>query len=53
MVFIINALNNGWTIKKKKDNYIFSKKHEGRKEIYNEDYLEKFIKSNSDIHELL
>ena len=34
MVFIYNALENGWTINKKEDFYIFNKKHEGKKKSY-------------------
>ena len=43
MLFITNALENGWTIKKSQDSYIFTKKHENRREIFQEDYLESFI----------
>lgn len=46
MVFIINALEEGWTIKKSQDSYIFSKKHENRREVFRENYLEKFIQEN-------
>lgn len=46
MLFLMNALDNGWTLKKKEDYYIFSKKHEGKKEILNNNYLEKFIQEN-------
>ena len=51
MVFIMNALNQGWTIKKTGESYIFSKKHENRKEIFQENYLEEFIKQNSQLCE--
>lgn len=44
--FIINALENGWRVEKKGSRYVFTKKHEGQKEIYMEDYLENFIKMN-------
>ena len=47
MVFIMNALQDGWSIKKSNDAYIFTKKHENRREIFQEDYLENFIISNS------
>lgn len=50
MVFITNALEKGWTIKKKDNQYIFTKKHEGKKEIFNENYLENFIKENFDMN---
>ena len=44
MVFIMNALQDGWSIKKSNDAYIFTKKHENRREIFQEDYLENFIR---------
>lgn len=46
MMFIMNALDFDWTIKKSKDSYIFTKKHEGKKEVFHENYLESFIKTN-------
>jgi hypothetical protein len=52
MLFIFNALENGWTIKKKNKKYIFSKNHEGKKEIFSDDYLSLFIKDNSNINNL-
>ena len=47
MIFITNALEQGWTIKKKNDSYIFLKKHENRREIFQENYLDTFLKTNS------
>ncbi len=38
MVFLYNALNNGWSIKKKENSYIFKKNHEGKKEVLNESF---------------
>jgi hypothetical protein len=49
MVFLTNALDKGWSIKKTDDSYIFTKKHEGKKEVFQSDYLEKFIESNLEI----
>jgi hypothetical protein len=46
MIFIINALEDGWAIKKVNNSFIFSKKHEGKKEIFLDSYLEKFIEGN-------
>jgi len=43
MKFITNALDKGWTIKKRDGSYIFTKKHEGKREIFNGDYLDTFI----------
>jgi hypothetical protein len=47
MIFLTNALEKGWTIRKTNKKYIFSKKHENKKEIFEADYLEKFIERNS------
>ena len=46
MNFIMNALDKGWSVKKIDGSFIFSKKHEGKKEVFMEDYLEKFITDN-------
>lgn len=48
MVFLFNALEDGWNIRKHKDSYIFTKKHEGKKEIFNDDFLKRFIERNFD-----
>ena len=53
MVFLYNALDNGWTIKKKHDSYIFTKNHEGKKEIFEESYLSIFMKDNININNIL
>jgi len=46
MIFLTNALDQGWSIKKSNNTYIFTKKHENRKEIFQENYLETFVASN-------
>jgi hypothetical protein len=46
MMFLHNALDQGWTVKKSNDSYIFTKKHENRREIFQENYLESFLVSN-------
>lgn len=43
MQFITNALDKGWSVKKRNDSYIFTKKHEGKREIFQNDYLDAFI----------
>lgn len=53
MVFLYNALENGWSIKKRNDSYIFTKNHEGKKEIFEESYLSIFMKDNADINNIL
>jgi hypothetical protein len=47
MIFITNALDQGWSVKKSQDSYIFTKKHENRREIFQENYLENFILQNA------
>jgi len=53
MLFVYNALEEGWTIKKKKDSFVFSKNHEGKKEVFLESYLVRFMKSNFDLNKIL
>ena len=53
MIFIVNALDRGWTIKKIEESYVFTKKHEGKKEVFESEYLEKFIETNLDIQNIL
>jgi hypothetical protein len=48
MLFLTNAIENGWSIKKKGDKYIFKKKDDIL-ECLKEDYLDKFIESNIQI----
>ena len=49
MAFLLNALEKGWSIKKKDNEYIFSKKHEGKREVFQENYLETFVQTNLDM----
>jgi len=53
MVFLYNALDNGWSIKKRNDSYIFTKNHEGKKEVFDEAYLSIFMKENVNINNIL
>jgi hypothetical protein len=43
MRFVMNALHDGWTVKKRGESYIFTKKHEGKREIFMDNYLETFL----------
>jgi hypothetical protein len=53
MLFVFNAINDGWCIKKRKDSYIFSKNHEGKKEVFLDSYLQTFMTSNLNLNTLL
>jgi len=53
MIFLYNALDNGWSIKKRKESYIFVKNHENKKEIFDEAYLTTFMRDNTNINNIL
>lgn len=53
MILLYNAIEQGWCIKKRNESYVFSKFHEGKKEVLEESYLHKFMKSNLDINKIL
>jgi protoporphyrinogen oxidase len=46
MIFLMNTLDNGWSVRKKNNNFVFRKKHNDKKEIYSDNYLVNFLKSN-------
>ena len=47
-IFILNAMKNGWSVKinKNKTKYVFIKKHNNNKDVYRDNFIEKFILSN-------
>jgi hypothetical protein len=53
MAFIYNALDNGWQIKKKDESYIFKKKHNYRREVFLDSYLDKFISKNCELKHII
>jgi hypothetical protein len=53
MCFLFNALESGWSIKKRGESYIFTKNHENKKEVFDESYLSIFMKDNININNLL
>jgi len=46
MLFIFNSLENGWTVSKCDDNYVFTKKHNNSSEVLSEHFLKSFILNN-------
>jgi len=46
MLFIFNSLENGWTVSKHDDNYIFTKNHNNSSEVLSEQFLKSFIINN-------
>ena len=53
MLLVFNAINDGWSIKKRNDSYIFTKNHERKKEVFLDSYILTFMKSNFDINKIL
>jgi hypothetical protein len=53
MLFIYNAVNNGWSVKKENDLYIFKKGHDKKKEFFKDDFLSSFMVENFNIDTLL
>ena len=55
MTFLYNAIQDGWTVKKQKqtDSYVFTKKHEGKREVFLDTYLETFVRTNLNMKHLL
>ena len=52
MILLFNAIEEGWSIKKNNESYVFTKNHENKKEILHESYLTKFMKSNLDLNKI-
>ena len=53
MSLIFNAIENGWIIQKIGDEFICDKKHEGRKEVLSDEYLNTFMKKNLTLKNIL
>jgi len=53
MLLLYNALEDGWSLKKRSDSYVFTKNHEGKKEVLHESYLLNFMKSNLNVDSIL
>ena len=52
MSLMFNAIEGGWSVKKSKNSYIFTKKHENKKEVFNDEYLTNFLQSNMELTHL-
>lgn len=46
MNFLYNAINEGWTVTKQKNKYVFTKRHDGKKEVFSESFLDTFVQTN-------
>jgi hypothetical protein len=50
MLLLFNSIEQGWSVKKRGDSYVFWKTHEGKKEVIEDTYLIKFMKTNLDLN---
>jgi hypothetical protein len=53
MLILYNSIEQGWSVKKNNDSYVFSKKHENKKEVLEDSYLLKFMKTNLDLNKII
>jgi len=52
MLLLYNSIEQGWSVKKRGESYIFSKSHEGKKEVLEDGYLLKFMNANLDLNKI-
>ena len=52
MLLLFNTIEQGWSVKKRNDSYVFTKNHENKKEILDDSYLLKFMKTNLDLNKV-
>lgn len=53
MLLFFNSIEQGWSVKKREHTYVFTKNHEGKKEVLEDTYLTKFMNDNLDINKIL
>jgi hypothetical protein len=53
MMLLFNSIEDGWSVKKRKDSYVFTKNHENKKEVLDDSYLLKFMKTNLDLNKII
>ena len=53
MLLLYNTIEQGWSVKKRNDSYVFTKNHENKKEVLDDSYLMKFMKTNLDMNKII
>ena len=53
MILVFNSIEQGWCVKKRNGSYVFTKSHENKKEILEDTYLMKFMKTNLDLNKII
>ena len=49
MLFLMNCLNDGWSVKKSNNTFIFFKKHKKHPKYLKSTFIQDFIESHMDI----
>ena len=53
MLLLFNSIEQGWSVKKRDGSYVFSKPHENKKEVLEDSYMLKFMKTNLDLNKII
>lgn len=53
MMLLFNSIEQGWSVKKRNDSYVFTKLHENKKEVLEDNYLLKFMNTNLDLNKII
>jgi len=53
MLILFNSIEQGWSVKKKNESYVFTKHHENKKEVLEDSYLLNFMKTNLDLNKVI
>jgi hypothetical protein len=53
MLLLYNTIEQGWSVKKRNESYVFTKNHENKKEVLDDSYLMKFMKSSLDLNKII
>ena len=53
MLLLYNSIEQGWSVKKRDESYVFSKPHENKKEVLENSYLLKFMNTNLDLNKII
>lgn len=53
MLILFNSIEQGWSVKKRNESYVFTKHHENKKEVLEDSYLLKFMKTNLDLNKII
>jgi len=53
MILLFNSIEQGWSVKQRTGSYVFTKSLENKKEILEDSYLLKFMKTNLDLNKII